>query len=145
MDLKNKNNLTFPHNENRSTKKKTGLIQEMHQQHLRVTFTTITRPRTLSRFAHLDSDEIRNDVARTFIQPRTHLAHIMLLRFFSQRHEAKRFRIQRISNAIRGVGRSLPDPTVIPSQMTRRSFRFSSSFIWASKSIVRHSETSPSV
>jgi len=71
MDLLKKYTINI-YTQRKPSKKKTNLIQEMHQQHLRVTFTMISRPCTLSRFSHLDNDEIQNDVARTFIQPRIH-------------------------------------------------------------------------
>src|SRR5271155_1525187 len=69
-------------------------VQEMHEKHLRIPFATITWPSPFSRFPHLNNDQVWHDMPSTFVQPRVHFPHVMLLRAFSKRQEAKRFRIE---------------------------------------------------
>ena len=45
----------------------TNLVQEVHQQHLRVTLSTITRTGLLSRLSTLDNHNIWNHMPRGLI------------------------------------------------------------------------------
>ena len=71
----------------------TYLVQEVHEDHLRVTLTTVTRARLLAWLATLHDDKVWNDVSSDFIQTREDLAHVVLFRALAKREEAEGLRI----------------------------------------------------
>ena len=91
----------------------------MHQQHLRITFTTITRLRSFGRFADLDNNDItrkgvfshydvdftqydmhlRNDVTLKLIETRINFAIIELTRTVTNRLEQQWFGVEFRVNA----------------------------------------------
>src|SRR5690606_5039464 len=86
--------ISFIPKPNQNKEIKTHLVQEMHQQHLRISFTTITRPTPLRRLPNLHNNQIRHNMSTALVQPRIDLAHIMLLRSLSQTHKAQRLRVE---------------------------------------------------
>lgn len=72
----------------------TCLVEEMHQDHLRIPFTSISRLRSFTRLANLDNDHVGNDVTRAFVQSSIDFAHVVLLRPLAQRLETERLGIE---------------------------------------------------
>ena len=86
----------------------TNLVQEMHEKHLRVSFTTITRTAALSRLANFHNDQVWRDMTCTLIQAGVDLAHVVLLpsqRDMKLRGSGSKFgSALRISRTMREVG-----------------------------------------
>jgi hypothetical protein len=74
--------------------RETNLVKEVHKQHLRISFTTIARTRTLRWFSILDKDKVGHKVTSAFVQSRVYLAHIVLFGTFAKRHKTEWFRIK---------------------------------------------------
>lgn len=70
------------------------LVQEVHEKHLRVSFTTVTRARPFGRLANLDDNEVRDDMARALVETRVDFTHVVLLGTFTKRREAEWLGIQ---------------------------------------------------
>ena len=59
----------------------------MHEDHLRVTLATVTRAGLLARLTTLHDNEVRDNVAGSFVQSREDFAHVVLLRTFAKGEE----------------------------------------------------------
>src|SRR5690242_16535528 len=70
-------------------------VEEAHKQNLRVTLSTVTRLALglLRLLAHLDNDDVRNDVAFEFVETRVDLAVVELLTAFTDGPEGKSRRV----------------------------------------------------
>lgn len=66
----------------------------MHQDHLGVSLSSVSRTMSLAWLSHLDDNDVRDDVAGAFVESSVDLPHVVLLLTFSEREEAERFRIE---------------------------------------------------
>ena len=71
----------------------TYLVQEVEEDHLGVTLTTVTSTRLLARLATLHDHDVWHDVSSNLIQAREDLAHVVLLGALAERDEAERLGI----------------------------------------------------
>jgi hypothetical protein len=74
----------------------TYLVQEVHNDHLRVSVSSVAQARSLRLFADLDDHEIRHDMTHTPVQLRVYvyLTHVVLPSTFAQRHETQQLKIE---------------------------------------------------
>jgi hypothetical protein len=61
-----------------SVNETTNLVQEMHEKHLRISFTTIARTASLGRLANFHNDQVRHDMTCALVQAGVDLAHVVL-------------------------------------------------------------------